>query len=41
VFFALAKANLPLLHTYGGELSLEDVFLHLTSGRETAREVVK
>ena len=37
VFFALAKANLPLLHTYGGELSLEDVFLHLT-GRDGARE---
>ncbi len=37
VFFALAKANLPLLHTYGGELSLEDVFLHLT-GRDSARE---
>jgi ABC-2 type transport system ATP-binding protein len=38
VFYALAKANLPLLHTYGGELSLEDVFLHLTGGRESARE---
>ena len=37
VFYALAKANLPLLHTYGGELSLEDVFLHLT-GRDSARE---
>lgn len=38
IFFALAKSNLPLLHTYGGELSLEDVFLHLTGGKENARE---
>lgn len=38
VFYALAKANLPLLHTYGGELSLEDVFLHLTSDKQNARE---
>ena len=30
VFRALAKANLPLLHTYGHDLSLEDVFMHLT-----------
>jgi ABC-2 type transport system ATP-binding protein len=41
VFYALAKANLPLLHTYGGELSLEDVFLHLTAGRGNAREEVR
>ena len=38
VFYALAKANLPLLHTYGGELSLEDVFLHLTGDKQNARE---
>lgn len=38
VFYALAKANLPLLHTYGGELSLEDVFLHLTSDKHNAQE---
>lgn len=38
IFYALAKANLPLLHTYGGELSLEDVFLHLTGGKDNARE---
>ncbi len=41
VFYALAKAKLPLLHTYGGELSLEDVFLHLTSGKNNAREVAR
>ena len=40
VFFALAKANLPLLHTYGGELSLEDVFLHLT-GHDGAKEAAQ
>lgn len=40
VFFALAKANLPLLHTYGGELSLEDVFLHLT-GHDSAKEAAQ
>lgn len=40
VFFALAKANLPLLHTYGNELSLEDVFLHLTV-KEGGEEAVK
>lgn len=28
-FQALAQANLPLLHTYGAEPSLEDIFLHL------------
>ena len=38
VFYALAKANLPLLHTYGGELSLEDVFLHLTTGRDAKED---
>jgi len=38
VCYALAKANLPLLHTYGGELSLEDVFLHLTTGREAKED---
>lgn len=40
VFLALAKANLPMLHTYGNELSLEDVFLHLTvneNGEEAAK----
>ncbi|MDO4572446.1 MAG: ABC transporter ATP-binding protein [Clostridia bacterium] len=37
LFAALAKANLPLLHTYGGELSLEDVFLHLT-GKDAGEE---
>ena len=41
VFRTLAARDLPLLHTYGGELSLEDVFLHLTgndekSGKEVA-----
>ncbi len=41
VFYVLAKAKLPLLHTYGGELSLEDVFLHLTSGKDNAREVAR
>ena len=34
VFSALAAAGLPLLYTYGGEASLEDIFLHLV-GRET------
>ncbi len=34
VFRALAAAGLPLLYTYGGEASLEDVFLHLV-GKET------
>lgn len=33
VFNALATARLPLLYTYGGEASLEDIFLHLV-GRE-------
>ena len=30
LFRALAAAELPLLNTYGGELSLEDIFLQLT-----------
>ena len=34
VFRALAAAGLPLLYTYGGEASLEDIFLHLV-GKET------
>lgn len=32
VFEALAQAGLPLLQTYGGEASLEDIFLHLVGG---------
>jgi ABC-2 type transport system ATP-binding protein len=34
LFTALSKAGLPLLHTYGNELTLEDVFLHLTGNGE-------
>ncbi|MHC1787785.1 MAG: ABC transporter ATP-binding protein [Christensenellales bacterium] len=33
LFRALAAAGLPLLYTYGGEASLEDIFLHLV-GRD-------
>lgn len=32
VFYALARAELPLLCTYNNELSLEDVFLNLVGG---------
>lgn len=34
VFYALSKAELPLLCTYNNELSLEDVFLHLVGDRQ-------
>ena len=40
VFFALAKAGLPMLATYGAGTSLEDVFLRLTGGA-AAEEVSK
>jgi len=33
VFRALAKADLPLLSTYGNETSLEDIFLHLVAAQ--------
>lgn len=33
VFRALAKADLPLLSTYGNEMSLEDIFLHLVAAQ--------
>lgn len=35
VFYAFATANLPLLHTYGHEFSLEDIFLHLIDDNQT------
>ena len=38
VFRVLAKADLPLLYTYGSEFSLEDVFLHLTSENKGEKE---
>lgn len=38
LFNNLAKNNLPLLHTYGGELTLEDVFMHLTSDSDKEKE---
>ena len=31
VFFALARAGLPLLRTYGNEPTLEEVFLRVTA----------
>lgn len=34
VFRALAKADLPLLSTYGNETSLEDIFLHLVAAQQ-------
>ncbi len=33
VFRALARADLPLLSTYGNETSLEDIFLHLVAAQ--------
>ncbi len=38
VFRALAKADLPLLRTYGNEMSLEDVFLNLIGDTATMAE---
>lgn len=38
VFWTLSKAGLPLLHTYGNEFSLEDVFLHLTAEENKGAE---
>ncbi len=34
VFHALSDAGLPLLHTYGAEASLEDIFLSLVRGQD-------
>lgn len=41
VFYAFAKADLPLLHTYGHEFSLEDVFLHLIGENQDDKNIIK
>jgi len=41
VFYACAKADLPLLHTYGHEFSLEDVFLHLVGDNQEDKNIIK
>ena len=38
VFYALAKANMPMLALQKAEMTLEDIFLQLTDGRSNSNK---